>query len=122
MNDPYNSVRSRAHAILSCHLAQQYHIKLCKSVAGQDTLFIASDNRIGIGSLRVLPGDKIFDLSAGCPLILRPQDHPSSFKVVGPAFVHGFMGPERDGEIDWTANMVKSIDRTKLRQETITIY
>lgn len=83
----------------------RYHLTLCDSLANQRILFLTEKGFLGTGNLATRPRDQIV-LVAGVamPLILREVEKETSHKVIGPAFVQGWMEgelwrEERDSEI-----------------------
>jgi hypothetical protein len=61
-------------------------------VADGRCLFVLNSARVGTGPLGIRLDDVIFVLGGvPAPMVLRPEQGSSSYRVVGPASVHGIM-------------------------------
>jgi hypothetical protein len=69
-----------------------YHQHICKQLAGKRRLFVTQRGFIGTGPLMMKVSDEIYLISGvPVPLILRPTEEPGTFRLVGPALIHGVM-------------------------------
>ena len=94
--------------ILSNQSALKYTIFCCSRLSSRRGLFFSNDGRAGSGPEDMEEGDWISILKGvAVPMVLRRSDNGSStYRILGPAFVPGFMNLDRsfleNPGFDWT--------------------
>ena len=80
-------------------------LRISNLLAGKRTLLITDRGYLGSGPEAMLSSDQIYWIkNVSAPMALRPtqsQNGETEFKVMGPAFVYGFMDKQGDCENDF---------------------